>query len=280
MDPVAHRLANALVGNGRTAATIEVTLAGPELRFAQSTRVAVAGADLSASIDDTPVPRDRAVECGPGSLLRFGRRCEGARAYVACDGGICVPPVLGSRSTHVVSGLGGMQGRRLRSGDLLPLGPAAAARPPRSRPAHVAALSRPTTSPARLRVMPGPQAGAFERGALDVFERGVYAVSSQSDRMGYRLTGGVRFRSRDDGEMISDTVFVGAVQVPPSGDPILLMADRQTTGGYPQIAIVITADLPVAAQLAPGDTVRFEFCSRADAVAALVADEKALLALE
>jgi antagonist of KipI len=128
--------------------------------------------------------------------------------------------------------------------------------------------------------MAGPQVDAFDRNALQDLQRGVYTVSPQSDRMGYRLTGGVPFRSRSSDDMISDAVFVGAVQVPPSGDPILLMADRQTTGGYPQIAVVIAADLAVAGQLAPGDTVRFEVCGRSDAVAALVANERAFLALE
>jgi antagonist of KipI len=130
-----------------------------------------------------------------------------------------------------------------------------------------------------LRVLPGPQADVFATGAFDILQRTRFTVSTQSDRMGYRLTGGQAIPRATAAEMISEASFLGAVQVPPSGDPILLMADRQTTGGYPQIAIVITADLSLAGQLAPGDWVEFDLCTRADAIAALVAQEGKLLAL-
>jgi antagonist of KipI len=131
---------------------------------------------------------------------------------------------------------------------------------------------------ARLRVLPGPQADCFEQAALDVLQRTRFTISPRSDRMGYRLSGG-RITRRIRGEMISDVTFTGGLQIPPSGEPILLMADRQTTGGYPQIAVVITADLPVAGQLGPGDWIEFEVCRRADAIAALIAAEGKLLAL-
>jgi allophanate hydrolase subunit 2 len=180
-----------------------------------------------------------------------------------------------------VSGIGGLEGRRLHAGDRLPLGVPTIAKLSRGGSDHVAVLSgRWRANAARLRVMAGPQVSAFDEGALDDLQRGLYTVTSRSDRMGYRLTGGLPIRARSREEMISDAVFLGAVQIPPSGHPILLMADRQTTGGYPQIAIVITADLPIAAQLAPGDAVRFELCRRSDAMAALVADERAFLAIE
>jgi antagonist of KipI len=134
---------------------------------------------------------------------------------------------------------------------------------------------------ARLRVLAGPQDDLFEPDALTRLEHARFTVTPQSNRMGYRLAGGERsFRRTDDGEMISDATFTGAVQIPPSGDPILLLSDRQTTGGYPQIATVITADLPVAAQLAPGDWVEFQLCTRADALAALEAQEASLDAVD
>jgi allophanate hydrolase subunit 2 len=130
-----------------------------------------------------------------------------------------------------------------------------------------------------LRVLPGPQLECFEDGALDVLQRTRFTVSSQSNRMGYRLHGGANIPRVPDLEMISDATVAGAVQVPASGEPILLLADRQTTGGYPQLAAVITADLPLAGQLAPGDWVEFRVCTRAEAIAALVAQEGKLLAL-
>jgi antagonist of KipI len=132
---------------------------------------------------------------------------------------------------------------------------------------------------ARLRVLLGPQDEFFAPAALETLQRTRFTITAQSDRMGYRLAGRERIERASQQEMISDATFVGAIQVPPSGDPILLMADRQTTGGYPQIATVITADLPLAGQLAPGDWVEFQLCTRAEAIAALAAQEAKLLAL-
>jgi antagonist of KipI len=295
MDHAAHRLANAVVGNPTDAATLEATWLGPELRMEQETRVAVAGGDLRAALDSADLPLHAPVCCRPGSVLRFGDRRSGARAYVAFDGGIVVQSVLGSRATHVLSGLGGIEGRAARAGDRIPLGdPAAQAdlAPHRAGPAQVRLYERESVSRvveadlqvrlrpgARLRVLPGPQADYFAASALDVLQRTRYTISPQSDRMGYRLAGGTPVPGVASGEMISDVAFMGGVQLPPSGDPILLMADRPTSGGYPQLAVVITADLPLAGQLGPGDWVEFEVCRRADAIAALAALEGKLLAV-
>jgi len=272
MDLVAHRLANALVDNPSDAATLEATLVGPELRVEQEVWIAVTGADLQPSIDGADVPRNTAVKCGAGSVLRFGARRAGARAYVAVDGGFATRPVLGSRATHLLSGLGGIDGRALRAGDRLPLGAPSADLQVRRHNDRGAAVGsdlevRLPAGGARLRVLPGPQADHFDASAVEALQRGRYIVSPQSDRMGYRLSG-ARVPA-PAGEMISNVVVVGGVQVPPSGEPILLMADRQPTGGYPQLAVVIGADLPLAAQLVPGEWVRFEACSRAEALAAL-----------
>jgi KipI family sensor histidine kinase inhibitor len=268
MDAIAHRLANALVGNAGDAAALEATLTGPELRFEQATVVAVAGADLSASIDGAPLPLDTPRACAAGAVLRFGERRTGTRVSIACDGGIAAPVVLGSRATHVVSGLGGIDGRALVAGDRLPLG--------ESRTDKVGAASdRPvrfaSAGGARLRIMRGPQDDWFDEAAFETLQRGRFTISPQSNRMGYRLIGPVLTRST--GQMISDAAFTGGLQVTPSGDPILLMADRQTMGGYPQMATVITADLPLAGQLAPGDWIEFEICTRTEAIAALSAQE-------
>jgi antagonist of KipI len=277
---VAHRVANAIVGNPRDAATLEATLLGPELRIEQPTTVAVAGADLKPTLDGADVPRDTPVRCNAGAVLRFGERRSGARAYVAVDGGIATPPVLGSRATHLLSGLGGVEGRALKAGDRLPLGDAAEdSRKPSGLRRPEGLRLPPPGAGARVRVLPGPQADLFARDAFDLLQRTRFTISPQSDRMGYRLTSSHAIVRTTAAEMISDAAFVGALQVPPSGDPILLMADRQTTGGYPQIAIVITADLPLAAQLAPGDWLEFDMCTRADAIAALVAQEGRLLAV-
>jgi allophanate hydrolase subunit 2 len=161
----------------------------------------------------------------------------------------------------VLSRLGGIEGRALRAADRLPIG--------RGEGTRGASPPSPLASGggARLRVLPGPQIDHFDPGAFEGLQRGRYTVSPRSDRMGYRLDGAPI--PAPSGEMISNAAFLGGVQVPPSGEPILLMADRQTTGGYPQIAVVITADLPLAGQLAPGDWLEFRACSRAEALAAL-----------
>jgi len=304
MDVVSHRVANALVGNSPDAGTLEATVIGPELRFEQATVVAVTGADLSASIDEATLPLSTPRSCAAGAVLRFGERRAGARGYIACDGGVAVPPVLGSRSTHVLSGLGGVDGRALAAGDCVPLGDsrthgvlvardlpdlrAAGDLPRELRGGLYRSAER---AGARLRVMRGPQDGCFDDAAFEILQRARFTISPQSDRMGYRLKGapilgraGARGPAGTDplepaAEMISDATFVGGLQVPRSGDPILLMADRQTTGGYPQIATVITADLPVAGQLAPGDWVQFELCTRQEAIAALIAQENRLRVL-
>jgi KipI family sensor histidine kinase inhibitor len=281
MDATSHRLANALVGNARGAAALEATLTGPELRFDQPAVVAVVGADLSASIDGAPLPLNIPRACEAGAVLRFGERRAGTRACIACDGGIAVPPVLGSRATHVVSGLGGIDGRALVAGDCLPLGDSRTQRVRAARELPDEMRRGPDRSAerggARLRIMRGPQDDWFDETAFEILQRARFTISPQSDRMGYRLTGATV--TRPSGHMISDAAFTGGLQVTPSGDPILLMVDRQTTGGYPQVATVITADLPLAGQLAPGDWVEFELCTREQAVAALSAQEGSLRAI-
>ena len=281
MDPVAHRLANAVVGNPRDAAALEATLLGPELLLEQDTTIAVAGADLRPTLGGSDLPQDTPVRCRAGAVLRFGERRSGARACVAFDGGIATAPVLGSRATHLLSALGGVEGRALKAGDRIPLGAARARVDLKVGPytRNVEGKTGMGRAGARVRVLPGPQADLFARDAFDLLQRTRFAIAPPSDRMGYRLTGDRAIVRATDGAMISDAAFVGALQVPPSGDPILLMGDRQTTGGYPQIAIVITADLPLAAQLLPGDWIEFEVCTRANAIAALVAQEGKLLAV-
>lgn len=270
MDTSALRAANIAVGNVADAAALEVTLLGPDVRIERRCSIAVSGADLSATIDGRALPRDTPIVCDAGNHVRFGARRVGGRAYLAVEGGIATPLVLGSRSTCVRAALGGVDGRALRAGDRLATGDSRAGAlqvrtVSRDRRPSAAPLATDATT---LRVMRGPQEEWFDDRALARFEASRFTVRPDSDRMGFRLQGSEPISRRSDDEMISDAAFTGAVQVPPSGQPILLMADRPTTGGYPQIAIVIAADLPRAGQLVPGDAVRFAFCSLSEAQAA------------
>ena len=277
MDPVSHRLANALVGNSRDAALLEVTLLGPELEFEDERLVAVTGADFDLVLDGRPARPHAPFTVSAGSHLRFGARRLGARAYLAVSGGITVALTLGSRATHLVSAMGGVAGRALIAGDRLPLGDP-------SRPQGMALAPQDALAPlpdrhASLRVLPGPQADYFTPDALDLLQSAPYVVASNSDRMGFRLEG-PRLTHARGADIISDATPLGVLQVPASGQPILLMADRQTTGGYPKIATVIAADLTLAGQLAPADTIAFVVCTPRDALTALIAQERALMALE
>lgn len=277
MDPFSHRLANALVGNPRTAATLEIALLGPELEFDDERVVAVAGAEFALTIDDGLAPHAQAFVVPAKSRLRFNARPRGARAYLAVDGGFDVPVVLGSRATHVSSGMGGWMGRALRRGDRIPLG-LASSHIARKRRRPATALLEISPSPV-VRVLPGPDGHRFAAEAIDALQSGPYIVSGESDRMGFRLRG-PSLRHTRGADTISDAVPVGSLQVPGSGQPVLLMADRQTTGGYPKIGTVITADIGISAQTAPGDALAFRVCTAADALSALIARERQLMAVE
>ena len=278
MDPCSHRLANALVGNDPAAATLEVTLVGPELEFDAEGVVAIAGAEFEIAVDGRSVPLNAAFLVAAGARLRFGRRLRGARAYLAVEGGIAVPPTLGSRATHVISAMGGLDGRPIRGGDVLPLTDSVRTGWPRTNEPRTPIVPLPEHA-ARLRVLAGPQADLFSRDALDVLQSAPYTISSTSDRMGFRLDGPKLTHARG-ADIISDATPLGVLQVPASGQPILLMADRQTSGGYPKIATVISADMSVAGQLGPGDAITFVVCTPREALAALISQERALMTIE
>ena len=273
MDGVSHRLANALVGNHPDCATLEVTLVGPTLEFLADTSFAVAGAEFELRLDEEPTPVHAPCRAGRGSRLRFGRRGAGARAYLAVAGGIDVPPVLGSRSTDLASGLGGVAGRPLRAGDRLRVGQGAGSRVSRVPGLAPASLPR---GGATVRVMLGPDDDRFGPRAIEMFGQARYTLGPESNRMGYRLRGPALELARTE-PLLSSATPAGTVQVPPSGQPILLMVDRQTTGGYAKIATLVSADLAVAGQLAPGDWIAFEVCERREAIAALIALEQTLM---
>jgi antagonist of KipI len=266
MDRVSLRLANGILGNSPGAAALEVTLTGPRLEFADRRMVAVTGAEFQN------VPAGVAVDVSPTRPLVFGPRIRGARAYVAISGGIEVSPVLGSRATHLPSAMGGFDGRALRAGDEVPLGP--------PKDGHyLSVVSEFRRTEATLRVLPGPQSDRFVKEALDVLQSAPYRVDVNSNRVGYRLSG-PRLQHVKGADIVSDATPIGSIQVPASGEPILLMADCQTTGGYAKIATVISADVPAAGQLAPGDEIRFAVCSLSEAMDALRTQQLMLRAVE
>lgn len=265
MDIYSHRLANRLVGNPDEAATLEVTIMGPQIVFEDAASFAVAGANFPMTLDGDSVSMHRRVDAPAGSVLGFGARARGARAYLAMTGGVLVPQVLGSRSTHVLTAMGGFEGRALRAGDRIETGSASGLRLQASG-AIPLSLS---DGGARLRVLPGDER------LLRHITSQRFTVSPRSDRMGYRLDG-PPLEDVPSGDLISAAVATGALQVPPTGQPILLMADHATTGGYAVAATTIASDLPLAGQLAPGDWVEFELCTLAEADAALRDREAAL----
>ena len=271
MDGYSHRLANRLVGNSDAAAALEITLSGPELRVEGDLLCAVAGADFGVMADGASVGPTRAFRVPSGGSIRFRERRTGARATLAVRGGIDVPPVFDSRATGVAAGVGPFGGRALKAGDRLPVGEPPAAGPNGS---SLYPLTMPRGG-ARLRVLPGPHDALFPPEAVRMFFASRFVIAATSNRMGYTLEGPSLPRGRAS-EILSDATPFGSVQVPASGYPILLMADRQTTGGYPKIATVISADLPLAAQLAPGDWIEFAACTRGEAIEALRLQERRL----
>jgi antagonist of KipI len=264
MDAYSHRFANTLVGNPRDAAALEVTLIGPVLRTDAALTCAITGARFDVTVDDVPVMLDTPFEVPSGSCVRFGRRGSGARATLAVRGGLAVPLIHGSRSTCLSNGMGPFGGRPLVAGDLLPVHPDLAGRPGR---ATGSPLSLPGGG-ASLRVVEGPHAEMFDAAALAILYGARFVITPSSNRMGYRLSG-PNLRHVREADVLSAATPIGSLQVPASGQVILLMADRQTTGGYPRIATVITADLPIAGQLAPGDWVEFRRVTGEEATAAL-----------
>jgi len=268
MDRYSYILANRLIGNHDHDAVLEITLKGPELLFEHNSVIAVTGADLAPSLDGIVMPLWTSVPVKAGSRITFGTRRIGARSYLAIAGGVDVPVVLGSRATHIASQTGGMKGRTLAQGDIL-IGKTPSLNQHRTMGRSLLENLRPIYSAVTtLRVLPGPQGDAFLEQALAVLTTNSYRLTSQSDRMGYRLEG-PKLRHGKAEQYISDGTAMGLLQIPPDEQPILLMADRQTTGGYPKLATVISADLHLAGQLLPGDTIQFTTTTLQEAQAAL-----------
>ena len=279
LDRAALILGNRLVGNAPGAAALEVTLLGPRLRFDGPAVIAVTGADLSATLGGVALPRWAPVAVAAGDEIAFAptaRRVDGggARAYLCVAGGVAVPEVMGSRSTDLFGGFGGVAGRALRAGDAVLLGEPSA-------PAAALLGRRLVGSPpatdygAPTRVTLGPQAERFTEAGVAAFLGAGYAVANASDRMGMRLTGPA-VAHRAGADLISEGIAHGAVQVPGDGQPIMLLAARQTVGGYPKIGTVIGADLDALGQRRPGDPLRFAAVTPEAARAATLAYRAAL----
>ncbi len=252
MDDYSHIVANILCGNDENAACLETTLAGLKLRVLATTIIAVTGGDFSPVVNTAPLCMWRPVLVQTGDVISFPRVVTGCRAYLAVRGGIDVPLVMGSRSTCVQSKFGGLEGRPLRIGDKTKAFPASMAAefalPSVNAPAYMSHVT--------LRVIMGPQDDRFLSDGINTFLDSEYTVTPQSDRTGYRLTG-PRIQHKGGADIISDGIPAGSVQVPGDGLPIVLMADRPTTGGYAKIATVISVDISLLAQAKPGNKIRF-----------------------
>lgn len=291
LDGIALRLANRLVGNAADAAGLEITVGQTViLRFASNTRIALTGADCAAMLDGKPVHAWWSVAVRAGQQLTMSAMSRGMRAYLAVAGGIDVTPVLGSRSTHFAAMFGGNEGRALRDGDRLPVGDPTldadtlVAAPFGVKPPawcdfaqvrgtfSVGTASRRKANdyprsghePQWIRLMRGPDYASFSAAAHDALWHAEWTVTPSSNRMGYRLAGPALQRHRTD-ELLSHAVLPGTLQVPPDGQPILLMGDAQTAGGYPKIGVVATADLWRLAQTQLNTPLRFVECAHADA---------------
>ena len=271
-DPISLRLGNRLVGNAEGAAALEMTLLAGTFLFPDGAVAALAGSDFGATLDGRPVEMWAAFEAKPRQVLRLGPTRSGARCYLCIRGGIQVKPFLGSASTHILSGLGGHEGRALRKGDLLRIGEVSGV----SRKQSLSALALANLQPRKvLRVTAGPQSDWFSEAAQKVFYENTFRVAEESNRMGIRLQG-ASIPLRAGGEMISEGVTLGAVQVPEGGLPIILFVEQQTTGGYPKIANVISADFHSLGQLRPRDEIRFELVNVTTARGLLVEQDKLL----
>jgi antagonist of KipI len=253
MDRFAHSAANLLVGNDIGAATLECTLSGPHLAAEHACLIAVTGGDLEPHINGEPAPMWTGVFLGKGDRLTFGRRRFGARGYIAVAGGIDGARWLGSLSTNVMAARGGMRGRTLKVGDVIDTAgePSKPSISGRRLPEHL----RPHYGDHALHAISGPHVKRLDADGRRLLFNAAFRVTKDADRMGYRLEGPGLQTSGD--ELLSFGVTAGAIQVPNGGQPILLMADHQTAGGYPVVATVVSAALPIAAQLLPGDELQF-----------------------
>ena len=252
MDAAAYKAANALVGNRNGEAVLEATLLGPTIRFDGDCVIALTGADMGAQLDGVPLETYCVHEVRAGQNLTMGMAKTGCRGYLAVSGGIDVPVVMGSRSTNLKCQLGGVEGRALKRGDILETADVSLST------ARKKSVPKPEFSQTvMVRVIPGPQDDLFTPAGLRTLWESEYTVSTSSDRMGLRLDGPA-VETVSGSDIVSVGIALGAIQVTSAGQPIILMADRQTTGGYAKVGTVCSVDLPKLAQLRPGGVVRMQ----------------------
>ena len=276
MDAFALQAANLLVGNESAEACLEITVQGPTIHFLTDMVIAITGSDMSPQLDGEDIPRWEPLDVKQGTLLTFGQLRDGMRAYVAFKGGIDVPTVLDSRSTYTHGGFGGYRGRTLKSDDVLPVSSDSASVSRRKLPSGY-------TLPVygnhhEIRVVLGPQDDLFTEDTVATFLTARFKISTESDRMGYKLVGPT-IESSNSANIISDGNALGVIQIPGVGSPRILLSDRGTTGGYPKIATVITADIGKLAQALPDHTLRFNRVSIEEAHDALEHQNSVLRAL-
>ncbi|MEN8246638.1 MAG: biotin-dependent carboxyltransferase family protein [Thermodesulfobacteriota bacterium] len=253
LDTFAMRAANLIVGNPEKSAVLEMTVVGPHLAVMKRADIALTGADMIVKLNSKPVAPWKSIQVGPGDLLSIQTVTSGCRGYLAVTGGIQVPEVMGSRSTYIDGGVGGLKGRPLLKGDILESGPGTLLKSPRRIPS---AWIPHHDDRVTLHVLPGPQDAFFHQGLATLFTS-EYIVSPTSDRMGCRLQGPtVKPNSDAPASIISEPIMPGSIQVPADGQPIILFAE-QTVGGYAKIATVLSTDIPKIAQAVPGTRVRF-----------------------
>ncbi|TQR07781.1 biotin-dependent carboxyltransferase family protein [Psychrobacillus soli] len=280
MDSYSSRLANILVGNNEHEATFEITLYGTTLEFNEDTLMAITGGDFQATLDGVIVPLWRPIVVKKESILKFNSAIKGSRAYIAFAGGIDTPLTLGSKSTYLRANIGGFKGRAIQKGDIIPIG--------KTDKELIRRLEKNDINwsinfnelicfkqDMVIRMLKGTEFDRFDKVNKQTLLQNAYTLTVQSDRMGYRLDG-PPISMAEKFELLSEGVTFGTIQIPPNGQPIILMADRQTTGGYPKIGQVITADLPSLAQLQPTAQIRFKEVTLEEAETIFVENELAI----
>lgn len=275
MDLFSLAIANLLVGRDRGDAALECTFLGPDLSFDCQEVIAITGADMEPKLNGQPVAMWSSILVKPGDKLSLSSARSGLRSYIAFSRGIDLPLIMGSRSTFIRGKLGGLNGDKLALGDEIPLGEKMAE--------YLSFLPRNEVpvyeKHATIRVVLGPQDDYFTKEAIETFLSSSYSISSDADRMGYRLEG-PKIDHKDGADIISDGIVFGSVQVPGHGSPIIMMADRQTTGGYTKIATVVSADLNLLAQMGPGWTMDFKVLTLEEARETYLDYEEKLNTLE
>lgn len=271
MDVRSYHIANALVGNFTDEAVIEMTYLGGSFKFLESNYIAITGADMSPKLDGVPVEMYTTVFVKQDETLTFSVAKSGMRAYIAVRGGIDVPVIMGSRSTNLKCKLGGLDGRPLKAGDIVPCRDVYDEF--HKHLIHSAPKEDFGSDEITVRVLLGPQDDYFTDHGIKTFLNSTYTVTNESDRMGCKLSG-EKIEYKNTVDIISDGIVFGSIQIPRTGNPIIMLADRQTTGGYAKIATVISVDLPLLAQARPGTKVRFELIDRQKAERLLKQEQK------